>query len=165
MDFKQKYGIGPDSGINRFLIDGIQGDTGGGGGSAITPPMWLSEVDSTHVTVSYATVNGIVPSGGWAGGGDDVGVSVDISGYSSNTWKVYLAATVGATTGVLTAVQVDTTTGSISSDTSTASYRLIGTVAVSTSGTVTAVAPALAWSQEFVACTAGDPASYHWGVA
>lgn len=141
-----------------------QGGDGGGSGSGVTPPLWLTSPDSTHLKIQFGQVSGFTPSGGWAGGGDDVGVSVDISGYSDGTYNIYLDATVDASTGAVSAVTVTANTSAVPSDTSTNSYRLVGQ-AVITSGAVISIAQSLAWSQTFVACTPGDPTTYFWLVA
>lgn len=143
--------------------------SGGAAPAAFVPPLWLTSPDTTHLKVQFGTVNGITPSGGWAGGGDDVGVSVDISGYSNGTYNIYMNATLPAS-GVPSAVQVDASTSAVPSDTSTAAYRLIGTAGIS-SGAVTTVSPAMAWSQEFVTCGRDSadptttPGTYFWELA
>jgi len=128
------------------------------GGGSITinfsPPLWLTRVDATNVIVSFGTVNGFTPTN----------VASNISISSDATWNIYLDATVSATTGAVSAVTITASTSAIPSDTSTHSYRRIGTV-VRASGSITTVSPALAWSQEFVACTPGDTATYHWVVS
>lgn len=118
------------------------------------PPLWLTQVDSTNVIVSSATVNGFTPTN----------IAANISISSDATWNIYLDATVSATTGAVSAVTITASTSAIPSDTSTHAYRRIGTV-VRASGSITSVTPVLAWSQEFVACTPGDTATYHWVVA
>lgn len=130
-------------------IDAI-GTAGGG----VDPPLWLTQVDSTNVIVSSATVNGFTPTN----------IAANISISSDATWNIYLDATVSATTGAVSAVTITASTSAIPSDTSTHAYRRIGTV-VRASGAITSVTPVLAWSQEFVACTPGDTATYHWVVA
>lgn len=137
---------------------------GGGGGGGVTPPLWLTAPDTTHLKVSFGQVNGITPSGGWAGGGNDVGVSVLVSGYSNGTYNIYLDATVSATTGAPSAVRVTANTSAVPADSSTHSYRLIGQAVIASSA-VTSVVTSLAWSQDFSACTPGDPDTYHWSVA
>lgn len=128
----------------------------GAGGSPVdfSPPLWLTQVDSTNVIVAFGTVNGFTPTN----------VASNISISSDATWNIYLDATVSATTGAVSAVTITASTSAIPADTSTHSYRRIGTV-VRASGSITSVSPALAWSQEFVACTGGDTATYHWVVA
>ena len=116
--------------------------------------MWLTEVDSTNVIVSSATVNGFTPTN----------IAANISISSDATWNIYLDATVSSTTGAVSAVTITASTSAIPSDSSTHSYRRIGTV-VRASGAITTVTPVLAWSQEFVACTPGDTATYHWCVS
>jgi len=121
---------------------------------AFSPPLWLTQVDTTNVIVSSATVNGFTPTN----------IAANISISSDATWNIYLDATVSATTGAVSAVTITASTSAIPSDTSTHAYRRIGTV-VRASGSITSVTPVLAWSQEFVACTPGDTATYHWVVA
>jgi hypothetical protein len=139
------------------------------GGAGITPPLWLTAPDDTHLKVQFGQVNGITPSAGWAGGGDDVGVSVDASGWSDGTYNIYADATLGSD-GVPTAVKVTKSTSAVPSNSSTHAYRLIGT-AVLASGVVGAVSPSMAWSQEFVTCgrDAADPTTtpgtYFWELA
>lgn len=136
----------------------------GGGSGGVTPPLWLTSPDSTHLKISFGQTSGITPSGGWAGGGNDVGVSVDVSGYSNGTYNIYIDLTVDASTGVVTASTVTATTSAVPADSSTHSYRLDGQ-AVIVSGAVTSVVTSLAWSQTFVACTPGDSTTYFWLVA
>lgn len=142
--------------LNTQQIDWLRNDmrriAASGGGT--TPPLWLEEDDSTHVIVSFGTVNGFTPT--------NVASAISIS--SDATWNVYLDATVSATTGAVSAVTITASTSAVPADTSTHAYRLIGQ-AVRASGAITGVSPALAWSQEFVACTPGDTATYHWVVA
>lgn len=135
--------------------------SGGGGGGSADWPLKLVRVDSTHLKVLFGQVNGITPSAGWAGGGDDVGVSVDISGYANGTYNIYLALTVDGTTGVMSAATVVASTSAVPANTGTAAYMLIGQ-SVITSAVVVSVTPSLGWSQSFVACTGGDPTTYHW---
>ncbi len=136
-------------------IDTIGSNGGGGGGEeGITPPLWLTQVDATNVIVSSATVNGFTPTN----------IAANISISSDATWNIYLDATVSATTGAVSAVTITASTSAIPSDSTTHAYRRIGTV-VRASGAITTVTPVLAWSQEFVACTPGDTATYHWVVA
>lgn len=136
-------------------IDTIGSNGGGGGGEeGIIPPLWLTQVDATNVIVSSATVNGFTPTN----------IAANISISSDATWNIYLNATVSATTGAVSAVTITASTSAIPSDSTTHAYRRIGTV-VRASGAITTVTPVLAWSQEFVACTPGDTATYHWVVA
>ena len=146
--------------LNTQQIDWVRNELrridslGTSAGSGFIPPMWLTEVDSTNVIVSSATVNGFTPTN----------IAANISISSDATWNIYLDATVSATTGAVSAVTITASTSAIPSDTSTHAYRRIGTV-VRASGSITTVTPVLAWSQEFVACTPGDTATYHWVVA
>lgn len=138
-------------------IDTYPKKQAGGGGTItinFTPPLWLSKVDATNVIVSDGTVNGFTPTN----------VASNISISSDNTWNIYLDATVSATTGAVSAVTITASTSAIPSDTSTHAYRRIGTV-VRASGAITSTSPVLAWSQEFVTCTPGDTAAYHWVVS
>jgi hypothetical protein len=146
----------------------LQSGSGGGGGG-VTPPFWLTAPDTTHLKVQFGQVNGITPSGGWAGGGNDVGVSVDASGWTDGTYNIYLDATLGSD-GIPTAVTITKSTSAVPSNTSTHAYMLIGT-AVLASGVVGTVSPSLAWSQTFVACGRDSadptttPGTYYWEVA
>ena len=125
-----------------------------GGAGPFIPPLWLRRYSDTEAFVTDATVNGFTPTN----------INAPISISSDATWNIYLDATVSATTGAVSAVTVTASTSAVPADTSTHAYRLIGTV-VRASGVITTVSPVLAWSQEFVACTPGDTASYHWVVA
>ena len=146
-------------------IDPPAGEAGSGAPSTgVTPPLWLKSPTTSTLTITYGQVSGITPSGGWAGGGNDVGVDVNISGYGDNTYNIYFGASVGATTGAVTAVAVTATSGSVPASTSSAAYLLCGVATIS-SGEVVTVSPSIAWSQDFVACTAGDPTTYHFMVA
>jgi len=156
------YSTGPDTYVpaEQYMrsIDTYPHNSGGdGGGGApvnFTPPMWLSQVNSTNVIVSNATVSGFTPTN----------IAANISISSDATWNIYLDATVSATTGAVSAVTITASTSAIPSDTSTHAYLRIGTV-VRASGSITSVSPTLAWSQTFVACTPGDTATYYWVVA
>ena len=142
---------------------------GGGGGGGIIPPLWLESADSTHLSVRFGTVNGIIPSGGWAGGGDDVGVNVDISGYTDGTYNIYVHCTLGSD-GIPTAVEVLSSTSAVPTDDSGNSYRL-NSRAVIASGAVFSIQPDMAWAQEFVTCgrDSADPSTipgtYYWELA
>lgn len=159
----------PGERFNRSIDKIPTSLAGGGGGAGTTPPLWLLKADSTHLKVTFGQVNGITPSAGWGGGGDDVGVSVDISGYADGTYNIYMNTTLGAN-GVPTAVQVDANTSAVPANSTYAAYRLIGQ-AVIASGAVVSVAPSMAWSQEFVTCgrNSADPATtpgtYFWELA
>lgn len=128
---------------------------GGGGGGGVTPPLWLYAVDTENVKVTFGQVSGFTPTG--------VATNIDVSG-TDGTWNIYMDATVDAATGAVTAADVSSNTSTVPSDSSTHSYRLIGTVIVSSSLIVT-VNPSMAWSQTFVACTPGDSTTYYWVVA
>jgi len=137
-------------------VDALQPALGGGGGGGGTvPPLWLQATDTTHLKVQFGQVNGITPSGGWAGGGDDVGVAVDVSGYADGTYNIYMHCTLAAS-GIPSAVEVLSSTSAVPADDSSNSYRLIGTAVVA-SGVLGTVNPSMAWSQEFVTC-GRDPA-------
>jgi hypothetical protein len=144
------------------------GSPGGGAGGSFTPPLWLTTPDATHLQVTFGQVSGITPSGGWAGGGNDVGVPVLISGYADGTYNIYLDATLPAN-GVPSAVQVTASTAAVPSNTSTHAYMLIGQ-AVIASGAVVSITPSLAWSQTFVTCgrdpsnPGTTPGTYFWVV-
>lgn len=139
-------------------IDEIRTAQSGGGGAGSTTGDWplkLASTSTTQVIVSFGTVNGFVPT--------NVATNITVSG-TNGTWYIFLDATVSATTGAVSAVTVTSNTTGVTADSSTHSYRLIGQAVVSSS-VIASVSPALAWSQEFVACTPGDTASYHWVVA
>lgn len=142
--------------------------SGGGVGGTI-PPLWLTRKDSTHLSITFGQVNGITPSGGWAGGGDDVGVDVDVSGYSNGTYNIYVHCTLGSD-GIPTAVEVLANTSAVPPNTSSDSYRLNGRATIA-SGVITVVNPSMAWSQEFVTCgrdpsdPSTTPGTYFWQVA
>lgn len=128
----------------------------GAGGGANTTGDWpfkLVAVDTENVKVLLGTVNGIAPSG--------INTSIDVSG-TDGTWNIYLDATVDASTGAVTAVAVSSNTTTVPSDTSTHSYRLVGQVTVAAAVISGDPRPAMAWSQNFTACTPGTAASYHW---
>src|SRR5260221_690748 len=97
--------------------------------TATIPPLWLTSPNATHLKISFGQVNGITPSGGWAGGGDDVGVLVDISGYSAGTYNIYVDATLPAN-GVPTAVTITSSTSAVSAHNRTHAYRLNGQAVV-----------------------------------
>ena len=150
-------------------IDPPMADGGPGGGAPFLPPLWLIAADGTHLKVMFGQVNLITPSGGWAGGGNDVGVNVDISGYSDGTYNVYLNATLGAD-GVPTAVEVDANTSAVPANSTYQSCNLIG-IAEIAGGAIVSVTTNLAWAQTFVTCgrDATDPATtpgtYFWELA
>lgn len=150
-------------------IDPPSTPTGSGGGAPFMPPLWLYAQDSTHLQVKFGQVNGITPSGGWAGGGNDVGVNVDISGYAYGTYNVYVHCTLAAT-GLPSAVEVLANTSAVPADDSNNSYRLIGTAVVA-SGVAGTISPSMAWSQEFVTCGRDSadptttPGTYFWELA
>lgn len=155
------YSTGPDTYMpaEQYMrsIDTYPKQAEGGAGLTninFIPPLWLSQVNSTNVIVSNATVSGFTPTN----------IAANISISSDATWNIYLDATVSATTGAVSAVTITASTSAIPSDTSTHAYLRIGTV-VRASGSITSVSPTLAWSQTFVACTPGDTATYYWVVA
>lgn len=127
--------------------------------ASITPPLWLTRVNDTNVIVSAGTVNGVSATN----------TATNISISSDATWNIYMDATI-ASSGIPSAAAVTASTSAIPSDTSTHSYRRIGTV-VRASGVITTVTPVMAWSQEFVACgrnTADPtttPGTYYWVVS
>jgi hypothetical protein len=127
---------------------------GGGGGFDGEWPLKLVAVNTENVKVVFGTVNGFTPT--------DVETNIDVSG-SDGTWAIYMQATISATSVTGAAVGSDSG-GSVPSDDATNSYRLIGEVDV-VSSVITAVRPAMAWSQEVVVCTAEDPSSFHWVAA
>lgn len=148
-------------------IDQFPPASGAGGGNVtynFTPPLWLYKVSTTTLAITFGQVSGITPSGGWAGGGNDVGVAVNIASYTAATYNIYFDASVGATTGAVTACTVTATSAAVPASTSTHAYLLCGQAGIS-GGVVNTVSPSNAWSQNFVACTAGDPNTYHWQVA
>lgn len=126
---------------------------------AFSPPLWLTQVNSTNVIVSAGTVSGISATN----------TATNISISSDATWNIYMDATI-ASSGLPTAAAVTASTSAIPSDTSTHSYRWIGTV-VRASGAITTVTPVMAWSQEFVACgrdtddPTTTPGTYYWLVS
>ena len=137
-------------------IDPPAGDGGGTGPGATTGdwPFKLVAVDTENVKVLQGTVNGFTPTG--------INTSIDVSG-TDGTWSVYLDATVDASTGAVTAVDVSSSSaGTVPSDSSTHSYRLVGYVTVASSVIDGDPQPSMAWSQNFTACTPGDPDTYHW---
>lgn len=138
-------------------IDNLKTSPYGGGGGTTTGdwPLKLAAASTTQVIVSLGTVNGFVPT--------NVATNITVSG-TNGTWNTYLDATVDATTGAVSAVTITSNTSAVPADTSTHSYRLIGQTVVA-AAVISSVSPALAWSQEFIACTPGTSSSYHWVVA
>lgn len=140
-------------------IDELKTNPSGGGGRAFTPPLWLSQVNTTNVIVSAGTVNAVSATN----------TATNISISSDATWNIYMSLTLPSS-GIPSAAAVVASTSAIPSDTSTAAYRRIGTV-VRASGAITSVTPTMAWSQEFVACgrdTADPtttPGTYYWVVS
>lgn len=129
---------------------------GGGGGTTTGDwPLKLKAASTTQIIVVFGTVNGFTPT--------NVATNITVSG-TNGTWNTYLDATVDATTGAVSAVTITSNTSAVPADTSTHSYRLIGQTVVA-AAVISSVSPALAWSQEFVACTPGTTSSYHWLVA
>lgn len=122
----------------------------GGGGNDFVPPMWLISASSTEVLVTLATVNGATPT--------DIDTPIDVSG-SDGTWAIYMHVSISGTTASSPEV-LSNSAGTVPSDTTTDSYRLIGEVDVS-SGVITAVRPSIAWSQNVTVCTADTP-PYAW---
>jgi len=160
----QNYQTGPDTYVPAEQygrsIDSLGPDSSDSApAAAFTPPLWLTQVNTTNVIVSAGTVNGISATN----------TATNISISSDATWNIYMDATI-ASSGLPTAAAVTASTSAIPSDTSTHSYRRIGTV-VRASGAITTVTPVMAWSQEFVACgrdTADPtttPGTYYWLVS
>jgi hypothetical protein len=126
-------------------IDELKSEAAGGGGSYI-PPLTLEAVDTENVRVRTGTVGGIIPTG--------VAASIDVSG-TDGTWYIFIDATIDSA-GDVTAAAISSNTTGVTADSSTHAYYLIGTVTVA-AAVITAVAPTLAFSQEFAAC-GRDPA-------
>jgi len=135
-------------------LDVVGDDSGGGGGGGtITTADWplkLVAVDTENVKVLLGTVNGGTPT--------DINTNIDVSG-SSTTWAIYMHVSISGTTASSPEV-LSNSAGTVPSDTTTDSYRLIGEVDVSGS-VITEVRPSMAWSQAVVVCTADTP-PYVW---
>jgi len=113
-------------------------------------PLKLVAVDTENVKVLLGTISGFTPT--------DVNTNIDVSG-TDGTWAIYMHATISGTS--VTAVEVlSDSGGSVPSDDGNNSYRLIGEVDVDTA-VITAVRPAMAWSQSVVTCTA-DTTPHVW---
>jgi hypothetical protein len=106
----------------------------------------LEAVDTENVRVRTGTVGGILPT--------SVNTSIDVSG-TDGTWYIFIDATIDSA-GDVTAAAISSNTTGVTADSSTHAYYLIGTVTVA-AAVITAVAPTLAFSQEFAAC-GRDPA-------
>jgi hypothetical protein len=127
--------------------------TGGGGAGVNTSGDWplkLVAVDTENVKVILGTVSGMTPSG--------INTNIDVSG-TDGTWAIYMHVSISGTTPSGAEVLSDSA-GTVPSDTSTDSYRLIGQVDVASS-VITEVRPSMAWSQNVAICTADSP-PYNW---
>jgi hypothetical protein len=140
-------------------IDELSSRAGGGGGGYI-PPLTLEQVDTENVKVRTGTVGGHIPT--------DVNTNLDVSG-TDGTWYIYLEASLDAD-GDVTGASIDGNTTGVPADSSSTAYYLVGTATVA-AGEITAVAPTLAFSQEFAACgrdpddTGTTPGTYSFFVA
>jgi len=144
----------PGEQFGRTIDQLPQAQPSGGGGFSGDWPLKLVAVDTENVKVVFGTVNGFTPT--------TINTNIDVSGTDA-TWAIYMRATLSGTSVTGAAVGSDNT-GTVPTDDATNSYRLIGEVDVASS-VITAVRPAMAWSQEVVVCTADDPSSYHWVVS
>lgn len=125
--------------------------TGGGGGNTTGDwPLKLVAVDTENVKVLLGTVSGMTPT--------DINTPIDVSGTDA-TWAIYMHVSISGTTPSGAEV-LSSNTGTVPSDSSTDSYRLIGEVDVASS-VITAVRPSMAWSQNVTICTADTP-PYNW---
>ncbi len=113
-------------------------------------PLKLVKVDDSNVKVLLGTVNGGTPT--------TINTNIDVSG-SDGTWAIYMHVSISGTTASGPEVLTDSG-GTVPSDSSTDSYRLIGEVDVAAS-IITAVRPSMAWSQNIAVCTADTP-PYAW---
>lgn len=137
-----------DRGIDQLKTSPYGG--GGGGTTSGDWPLKLVAVDTENVKVLLGTVSGFTPTG--------IATNIDVSG-SDGTWAIYMHASLSGTS--VTAVEVSSDSGgSVPSDDSTNSYRLIGRVTVASS-VITVTEPSMAWSQNLTICTADTP-PYAW---
>ena len=136
--------------FDRSIDKNPPGGGPGGGGFDGDWPLKLVRVDDSNVKVLLGTVAGATPT--------DVETPIDVSGVDG-TWAIYMHVSISGTTASSPEV-LSSSAGTVPSDTSTDSYRLIGEVDVA-SGVITAVRPSMAWSQNVSICTADSP-PYYW---
>jgi hypothetical protein len=130
-----------------------------GGSSEFTHPFKITDAGEGIVDVAYGTINDISDT-----------LSVDLSA-SDATYLVYAEATLDID-GLVTAVNLSTTSSSLPADTDSAAHILLGEVTI-TDGAVSAMEQAVTHSLRFGACgrtndggvTVISRGDYHfWGV-
>lgn len=132
----------------------------GGAGATFTPPLYLVQVDTENVKVTFGQVNGITPT--------DVNTNIDVSG-SDRTWNIYIHVTLDDEGDVTDAEIVGVDSG-VPADDAFNAYRLVGQADVSGS-VITDFRTSSAWSQTFVACGRDIeapetiPGTYYWVVS